>query len=220
MADDGSAPQREQMVQHQIIGRGVHDPAVVDAMRTVPRHRFVPERVRRHAYGDHPQPIGHGSTISQPYIVASMSELARIGPDDRVLDVGTGSGYQAAVLAQMGAKVWSIERVAPLARRAAEILSTLGYGVQVHHADGYEGWPDAAPYRAIVVAAAAPRVPPALLDQLALGGRLVMPVGDPLDQELVVIERTELGFSRKRQYPVLFVELIEGRVDEAADPSD
>jgi protein-L-isoaspartate(D-aspartate) O-methyltransferase len=193
------------MFLEPIIDRGVRDRAVLEAMRRVPRHLFVPADEIRHAYEDRPLPIGHEQTISQPYIVASMTELAGVGPGSRVLEVGTGSGYQTAILAELGAEVWSIEIVEPLLRRAAAILARLGYD-RVHLAigDGYGGWPEAAPFDAVLVAAAPPRVPEPLMEQLAPGGRLVIPVGDE-QQELTVIQRGPDGFVQRTVYPVRFV---------------
>ncbi len=219
----GDAPQeRERMVDDQIAARGVRDARVLAAMRRVPRHEFVPQEARDAAYRDHPLPIGHGQTISQPYIVAVMSELARVEPGDRVLEVGTGSGYQAAVLAELGAEVYSIELVPELAARAAATLERLGYSaVHARAGDGYRGWPERAPFRVIVVTAAPPTVPPRLLDQLAVGGRLVIPVGDAL-QELQVHTRGEDGVTVESIFPVRFVPMLRGSdadpVPEAPDP--
>jgi protein-L-isoaspartate(D-aspartate) O-methyltransferase len=203
--EDPFAAARAQMVTDQIEARGIHDPRVLAAMRSVPRHEFVPASERDAAYGDHPLPIGHGQTISQPIVVALMTELAQVRPGARVLEVGTGSGYQAAVFAVLGAEVYTIEIVPALASRARETLSRLGYGsVHVRAGDGYRGWPDAAPFEAIVVTAAAPHVPQPLLDQLAPGGRLVIPVGEE-DQELEVLVRTAQGVHVDRVVPVRFV---------------
>lgn len=201
-------PALDFMVRAQIAGRGVRDPAVLATMRQVPRGEFVPEGLRHRATEDGPLPIGHGATISQPYVVAAMAEAARIRPGHRVLDVGTGSGYQAAVLASLGADVVSIERVPELAASAADRLARLGYAVEVVVGDGHRGWPARAPYDRIVVAAAPERVPDALLDQLHRdGGRLVIPVGSEDDQELLVLERDGDRFTRKRLFQVLFVPL-------------
>jgi protein-L-isoaspartate(D-aspartate) O-methyltransferase len=208
---DAAAAERARMVDEQIAARGVRDPRVLAAMRRVPRHAFVPARWRAEAYADHPLPIGEGQTISQPYIVALMTELAAVAPGDRVLEVGTGSGYQAAVLAELGADVHSIEIVEPLARAARTNLDGTGYGrVHTRHGDGYRGWPEAAPFAAIVVTAAPPEVPPALLAQLAPGGRLVIPVGTA-DQELQVHERTPDGIRVRRVTPVRFVPMTGAR---------
>jgi len=202
---DPFAGERERMVSEQIAARGVVDARVLAALGSVPRHAFVPASERAHAYEDRALSIGHGQTISQPYVVALMTELAAPRAGARVLEVGTGSGYQAAVLAELGAEVYSIEIVAPLARRAAATLAQLGYDrVRVRRGDGYRGWPEAAPFEAILVTAAAPQVPPALLAQLAPGGRLVIPVGDA-EQQLEVHTRTAEGFEVRRVVPVRFV---------------
>jgi protein-L-isoaspartate(D-aspartate) O-methyltransferase len=198
------AEERERMVREQIEARGLDDEAVLAAMRSVPRHRFMPEDARHEAYRDHPVPIGEGQTISQPYIVALMSQLARIGPGARVLEIGTGSGYQAAVLAAMGARVWSIEIVPPLAEQAARTLEELGYEVRVRQGDGYAGWPEEAPFDAILLTAAPPEIPPPLVEQLAPEGRLVAPVGRGF-QELVVVTASPEGPVRRTVLPVRFV---------------
>jgi len=201
---------RGRMVEEQIAARGVADPAVLRAMRVVPRHEFVPAGTRVDAYRDQPLPIGNGQTISQPYIVALMSELAAVRPGDRVLEVGTGSGYQAAILAELGADVYSIEIVEPLARRAGETLRRLGYDrIHLRQGDGYGGWPSAAPFDAIVVTAAPPEVPPALLGQLAPGGRLVIPVGKG-EQELRVLVKRSSGIETRSVVPVQFVPMVGG----------
>lgn len=203
---DDRAAEREAMVRDTIEARGVSDPRVLAAMRRVPRHEFVPVAVRALAYADRPLPIGEDQTISQPFVVASMTQLARGSPGDAVLEVGTGSGYQAAVLAEVGCRVYTIEIVEPLARRAEADLRRLGYGdsVTVRTGDGYRGWPDAAPFRAILVTAAPDHVPQPLIDQLAIGGRMVIPVGDAY-QDLLVIEKTETGAVTRSAYPVRFV---------------
>jgi len=191
------AAERGAMVDTQIAARGVRAPEVLAALRSVPRHEFVPASEREAAYADHPLPIGFEQTISQPYIVALMTELARLEPGDKVLEIGTGSGYQAAVLARLVRAVYSIEIVEPLARSAARTLARLGYAnVEVRAGDGYQGWPEQAPFDAIVVTAAPARVPEPLKQQLAPGGRLVIPVGTS-DQELMVLTR--------RVLPVRFV---------------
>jgi protein-L-isoaspartate(D-aspartate) O-methyltransferase len=194
------------MVEQQIRGRAIKNQAVLAAMERVPRHRFVSDRWRGLAYSDAPLPIGHGQTISQPFIVACMTEL--IGPkrDMRVLEIGTGSGYQAAVLAECVAEVDTIEVVPELARRSQILLRDLGYrNVRVRVGDGYDGWPERAPYDAILLTAAPPnRIPRPLLDQLKPGGRLIAPVGQDL-QELLRITRTEQGFQRETIVPVRFV---------------
>ena len=201
---------RDRMVQHTIADRGVRDPAVLEAMRSVPRERFVSEDQSRHAYEDHPLPIGCGQTISQPFIVALMAEAASIRPRARVLEVGTGSGYGAAVLARLAGHVVTIERHGELARRAASVLEELGFdNVEVVTGDGTLGWPDGAPYDAIVVTAAAEEVPPALLGQLADDGRLVIPVGRwGRSQELVCLHRRGEEIDEVDLGGVAFVPLV------------
>jgi protein-L-isoaspartate(D-aspartate) O-methyltransferase len=175
--DDPLAERRWVMVESQIEGRGVRDPAVLEAMRTVPRHEFVPERIGEVAYGDRALPIGYGQTISQPYIVGLMSELLEIEPGEKVLEIGTGSGYQAAVLAEMGVDVYSIEIVPELAAEAASRFIAFGYPVTTLTADGYFGWEEHAPFDAIIVTAAPDHVPQPLVNQLGPGGRMVIPIG-------------------------------------------
>lgn len=201
---EARATEREEMVRDQIEARGIRDPAVLLAMRRAPRHLFVPEGARSAAYDDRPVPIGWGQTISQPYVVALMSELAEVRPGSRVLEIGTGSGYQAAILAEIGARVWSIEIVEPLANRSAALLRQLGLDVTVRHGDGYGGWPEQAPFDAILLTAAPPEIPEPLLKQLAPGGRLIAPVGRIL-QELVVVTAEPDGFGRREVVPVRFV---------------
>ncbi len=203
------------MVAEQIEARGVTDPRVLAAMRAVPRHEFVPAERAADAYADRALPIRHDSRISQPYVVAVMTEQAAPRAGARVLEVGTGSGYQAAVLAAMGCDVYTIEIVEPLAKEAEAALRRRGFGeerldevggVRVRAGDGYRGWPEAAPFDAILVTAAAPRTPQPLLDQLAVGGRLVIPVDVPGgDQELQVHERTPEGFEVRRVFGVRFI---------------
>jgi len=172
--------QRERMVIETIQARGITDERVLEAMRTVPRHLFVPEEERDYAYGDYPLPIGFGQTISQPYIVALMTELLELKPGDKVLEVGTGSGYQAAVLASIpGVEVYSVEIIPELAQSAKERLERLGYRVHCKQGDGYYGWPEHAPFDAIIVTAAPDHVPPPLVQQLGEGGRMVIPIGPP-----------------------------------------
>jgi protein-L-isoaspartate(D-aspartate) O-methyltransferase len=208
--DDAMTSRRLAMVAHQIEARGVRDEAVLNAMREVPRHRLVPEDVRPYAYDDTPLPIGWGQTISQPYIVALMTEVAAVKPGHRVLEVGTGSGYQAAVLAQIGAQVWTIEIIEPLAERARADLQALGYtNIQVRAGDGYLGWPEAAPFDAILVTAGATHVPQPLVEQLKPGGRMVIPVGSTLhNQSLRLLIKQEDGTVVERDLlPVRFVPL-------------
>lgn len=202
---------RARMVEDQIRGRGIRDHRVLAAMGRVPRERFVPEPHRVDAYGDYPLPIGYNQTISQPYIVAYMTEAAAIEPTDKVLEIGTGSGYQAAVLAQIAREVYTIEIVSPLADRAKTTLQHLGCtNVHVRHGDGYRGWPEAAPFDAIVVTAAPDHVPAPLVEQLAVGGRLVIPVGTH-EQEMQLITKTRTGVTEERTIPVRFVPLIRKR---------
>jgi protein-L-isoaspartate(D-aspartate) O-methyltransferase len=202
---DEYAQRRLAMVERQIEARGVSDPRVLAAMRRVPRHEFIPRSLWDEAYEDRPLPIGHSQTISQPYIVAAMTELLRIEPGSHVLEVGTGSGYQAAVVHEIAGAVYSIEIVEPLARQASATLERLGYSLaQVRHGDGYRGWPEAAPFDAIIVTAAPAAVPQPLLDQLRVGGRLVIPVGK-WDQRLEVHRKTPEGFRVERVFPVRFV---------------
>ena len=198
------ARRRRDMVEDQLMRRGISDPEVLRAMATVPRHAFVLDRDRDAAYEDCPIPIGYGQTISQPYIVALMSELAEVRPGSRVLDVGTGSGYQAAVLAELRAEVHSVEILAKHAERATSRFQSLGLEIPVHCRDGSRGLPEHAPYDAILVAAAPRQVPQPLLDQLEVGGRLILPVGD-IEQELLYIVRTPHGWTRKRVTSVAFV---------------
>lgn len=196
---------RERMVREQIEARGVTARPVLDAMRKVPRHLFVPEAARQAAYDDAPVAIGEGQTVSQPYIVALMTQLAEVGPRDRVLEVGTGSGYQTAILAELAEAVFTIEIVEPLARRAALLLTDLGYtNVTPRIGDGTRGWPEAGPFDAIVVTAAPGTIPADLEAQLAPGGRLIIPVGRA-DQTLVRVARDADGFQRTTIAPVRFV---------------
>jgi protein-L-isoaspartate(D-aspartate) O-methyltransferase len=206
-AEPGSREhERHTMAETQIVARGVTKAEVLEAVRTVPRHRFVPESQREHAYEDRPLPIGHGQTISQPYIVALMTELADVKAGDTVLEVGTGSGYQAAMLAQLGVRVYSIEIIEPLAEQAKAALEATGYAdrVEVRTGDGYAGWPEHAPFDAIVVTAAPPAIPEPLKQQLRVGGRLVIPVGQSF-QRLLRITRTASGFEEENVLPVRFV---------------
>jgi protein-L-isoaspartate(D-aspartate) O-methyltransferase len=202
------------MVSNQIEARGIKDPRVIAAMRRVPRHELVPLELRDSAYQDSPLPIGYGQTISQPYIVAFMSEQLKLTGDETVLEVGTGSGYQAAVLAELAAHVFSIEIVEPLAERSRRDLARLGFdNVTVRSGDGYKGWPEEAPFDAIIVTAAPPSIPSPLVDQLAVGGRMVLPVGK-YSQELVLITRDAEGVKTESLIGVRFVPMVgevEGR---------
>lgn len=204
------ARRRQDMLEAQLAGRGVTDARVLSAMASIRREAFVDEDQARHAYDDSPLPIGEGQTISQPLVVAIMAEAVELGPADRVLEVGTGSGYGAAVLGHLAAEVWTIERLPGLADRARRRLEALGCDhVHVVVGDGSLGIPERGPYDAIVVTAGGPQLPPSLLDQLAVGGRLVVPVGDePGDQHLVRVRRTTDGFAQEDLGPVRFVPLI------------
>jgi protein-L-isoaspartate(D-aspartate) O-methyltransferase len=197
--------ERESMVEKQIETRGVKDKLVLAAMRKVPRHRFVPEKWRDQAYADEPLPIGEGQTISQPYIVALMTELLNMKGGEKILEIGTGSGYQAAVLAEIAKEVYTIEIICPLAQRAESTLKELGYdNVTVRCADGYQGWKEHAPFDGVIVTAAPDHIPQPLVDQLKVGGRLVIPVGDVF-QELMVVTKTETGIRKTNVIPVRFV---------------
>ena len=196
------------MVLKQIVSRGVKDERVLDAMRTVPRHLFVPASEAAQAYEDHPLAIGSGQTISQPYIVAFMTEQLRLTGKERVLEIGTGSGYQTAVLSKLAAKVYSIEIRPELAAQAEVRLRAQGVtNVEVRAADGYRGWPEAAPFDGILVTAAPEKIPPPLVDQLAMGGRMIIPVGS-FYQELKVLEKTPTGMKEKDVLPVRFVPFV------------
>jgi len=208
---DPHAEARRRMVAEQISARGVRDAAVLAAMESVPRERFVPEELRDRAFADGPLPIGDGQTISQPYVVAAMVELLGLGPKDRVLEIGTGTGYAAAVLARVAAEVYTVERFASLASQARERLATLGFSnVHVLHGDGTEGWAEHAPYQGILVSAGAPEIPPALREQLAVGGRLVIPVGpSPGYQTLTRVTRAGADDYREELLDfVVFVPLV------------
>jgi protein-L-isoaspartate(D-aspartate) O-methyltransferase len=209
---------RRDMVQRQLRARDIRDPRVLEVMGRVPRHEFVAKQYQDEAYDDHPLSIGHGQTISQPYIVALMTQLAKPKPGDRALDVGTGSGYQAAVLAGLCKEVYGIEIVKPLADEASKRLADLGYkNVTVRSGDGYRGWPEHAPFDVILVAASPRQVPQPLVDQLAPGGSLVIPVGG-YPQELMLIEKQKDGsIIRRKVAPVLFVPMT-GEAESAGKP--
>ena len=203
---------RFHMVQEQIQARGIRNTAILEAMRSTPRHLFVPALYRVMAYGDYPLPIACGQTISQPYVVALMTELLDPRPGDRVLEVGTGSGYQAAILSRIVKEVYSIEIVPELARNSAALLKQLGYrNVFVREGDGYKGWPERAPFDRIIVTAAPLEVPKALTDQLKAGGKLVAPVGENVQQLVVVEKRRDGSLKRTATIPVRFVPMVPGR---------
>lgn len=208
--EDRFAEKRSRMVEEQIETRGVSDPKVLEVMRRVPRHLFVDEAQRAYAYADHPLPIGYGQTISQPYIVAVMTELLRVGPGDVVFELGTGSGYQAAILAEITKEVYTVEIVKALGDQARERLAELGYkNVTVKVGDGYFGWKEHAPFDAIVVTAAATHIPPPLIEQLKPGGRMIIPVGPPFQiQTLLLVEKRRDGSITQRSLmSVAFVPL-------------
>ena len=200
---------RQQMVDAQIRAREVRSENVLRAMARVPRHLFVPEPMRRYAYEDRPLPIGQGQTISQPYIVGYMTDVLRLEPEHRVLEIGTGSGYQAAVLAEIARQVYSIEIVPELAERARRTLGEIGYrNIELRTGNGYLGWPDRAPFDRIIVTAAPPEIPKALVDQLAVGGIMVVPVGTSY-QEIVVITKSAQGVTEQRTIAVQFVPMVQ-----------
>ena len=203
------ARERERMVEEQVVARGVKDPRVIEVMRRLPRHVFVDEALRDRAYGDHPLPIGEGQTISQPFIVGRMTELLRLGGREKVLEVGTGSGYQTAVLAELARRVCSIERLPRLAERARATLEALGYdNVWVRVGNGTLGWPDEAPFDRIIVTAGGPAIPPPLVQQLADGGRMVLPVGSPENQVLTIVENVGGEIRRRAHSECKFVKLV------------
>jgi protein-L-isoaspartate(D-aspartate) O-methyltransferase len=198
--------QRNAMVEEQMEARGISDPATLAAIRAVPRHEFLPLRLREEAYRDYPLPIGHGQTISQPYVVAFMTEAIRPKPGEKILEIGAGSGYQAAVLAQMGADVYTIEIVGPLAEMAQQTLERLGYtNAHVKHGDGYRGWPEHAPFDAIIVTCAPDKIPPDLIAQMKDGGRMIIPVGGGMEQELILLRKNGDRVEKQSVLPVRFV---------------
>ncbi len=200
---------RNDMVTKQIIARGVSDPHVLSAMRSVPRHLFVSEAMMDQAYGDFPLPIGEQQTISQPYIVAEMTQALQVTPEDRVLEIGTGSGYQAAVLAQIAFRVYTVERIYSLYIRTRELFDQLRYhNIVTRYSDGTTGWKEHRPFDAIIVTAGAPEIPMALVNQLAIGGRMVIPVGDRHTQDLIKLVRDEQGVHHSNLGGCRFVKLI------------
>ncbi|MBI3132391.1 MAG: protein-L-isoaspartate(D-aspartate) O-methyltransferase [Acidobacteria bacterium] len=209
--EEAFASEREGMVREQLLPRGISHPGVLAAMGRVPRHAFVPEALRSQAYGDHPLPIGLGQTISQPFIVAFMTQALEPRPSDRVLEIGTGSGYQAAVLSTLVAQVYSMELLEPLARRAEGDLRRLGFrNVRVRCGDGYKGWPEEAPFDTIIVTCAPEQVPQPLIDQLKEGGRMIIPVGIREQQQLVLLHKRDGQLLRRAVLPVRFVPMVPG----------
>jgi len=210
---------RRWMVETQIISRGVRDKRVIDAFLSVPRERFVPEHIREYAYEDGPLGIGEGQTISQPYIVALMTEALCLEGKEKVLEVGTGSGYQAAILAEMGCDVYSVERVPELASKAEKVLKEMGYNVKIKIGDGTLGWEEFSPYDRIIVTAAGPDIPPSLYAQLKDGGLMIMPVGDRYFQELILVRKSGNRMEKKNLGGCQFVPLkgAEGWKDEGED---
>lgn len=212
-ADEMYTKMRNEMVRDQIESRGISDARVLNAMRNVPRHEFVPDHLKKYAYADEPLPIGEDQTISQPYIVAYMTEKLNLLPENKVLEIGTGSGYQAAVLAEMVDSVFTIEIVDVLAQRARKKLETMGYqNIFVKSGDGYKGWPENAPFDAIIITAAPTIIPEPLVEQLKTGGRLILPLGD-YSQDLVLITKQETGISEQRLLPVRFVPMT-GEIED------
>lgn len=207
---------REEMVERQIEARGVTDPDVLAAMRAVPRHLFVPDEVKRRAHRDSPLPIGHGQTISQPFIVAKMTELLDVEPGDKVLEIGTGSGYQAAILAELGVDLFTIEIICDLADSARDALESAGYAdVNVRCGDGYKGWPEEAPFDGIIVTAAPPEIPPALIEQLAPSGRMVIPVGETAQELRIVTKAKDGDLEDEKVFDVRFVPMVPGEESES-----
>jgi protein-L-isoaspartate(D-aspartate) O-methyltransferase len=200
---------REEMVQKQIESRGISDPKVLMALRKVPRHLFVSEALREQAYGDFPLPIGEQQTISQPYIVAEMTQALNPDKDDRVLEIGTGSGYQAAILAEIVFRVYTIERIRPLYMKTRKLFDKLHYhNIITKYSDGSVGWPDESPFDAIIITAGAPDIPHILIDQLTVGGRIVLPVGNQYSQDLIRIIKTENGIHKENLGGCRFVKLV------------
>ena len=209
---DGYTAQRKKMVQDQLVARNITDRATLNAMLTVPRQHFVPDNVKKYAYTDTALPIGQGQTISQPYIVAFMTQELKLKPDDRVLEIGTGSGYQAAVLAEIAKEVYTIEIVEPLGVTAKNQLKKLGYqNIEVRIGDGYNGWKEKAPFNAIIVTAGIETIPQPLLDQLAEGGRMIIPVGASTSRQLILVTKKNGKIRTKERLPVRFVPFVRGK---------
>jgi protein-L-isoaspartate(D-aspartate) O-methyltransferase len=200
---------RQMMVESQLIPRGIRNERVLDAMRRVPRHLFVEEVIRHSAYDDMALPIGEGQTISQPYMVAIMTELLDLKGTEKVLEIGTGSGYQAAILAELAKEVYTIERIPVLTKRAKDTLTSLAYGnIHLNTADGTVGWPEEAPFDRIIITAASPKIPDPLIEQLAINGILLLPVGSKFSQQLLKIRKTDQGTTEEYHTPCVFVPLI------------
>src|SRR3954454_17138793 len=217
-ATDPTAPARKRMVQRHLAERGIKDPRVLDAFRTVPRHKFLPEGTRRQAYDDESIPIGVGQTITPPYDVAFMTEALQPKPTDKIYEVGTGSGYQAAILSRLVKDVYSVEIKRPLGEQAARVLKELGYtNVHTRIGDGYAGWPEAAPFDAIIVTCAPEAIPQPLVDQLKDGGRMVIPVGGRFDQMVYLVTKKDGKLTRKELRPTLFVPMTGRAQREAAE---
>jgi protein-L-isoaspartate(D-aspartate) O-methyltransferase len=204
---DSFAAARRKMIEHDLKGRDITDAAVLQAMRDVPRHRFVPSSLQDVAYADCPLPIGHGQTISQPYVVAFMTQILEVRPEDKVLEIGTGCGYQAAVLARLAKQVYTIEIVKPLADEAQKLLAELGYtNIFIKAGDGFEGWPEHAPFDKIILTCAVQEIPPALIEQLMEGGRIIAPIGATATvQQLIIATKQAGGLKRREVLPVRFV---------------
>lgn len=208
-SDEEFAQLRREAFERQIIDRGISDKRVINAMMKVERHKFVPVELQHDAYNDSPLPIGEGQTVSQPYVVALMTELLRLKPTDHVLEIGTGSGYQAAVLAEVCSQVYSVEVIKSLGERAALVLTKLGYrNIQIKTGDGYLGWPEYAPFEGIIVTCAPTKIPEPLKAQLAEGGRMVIPVGERYSQELIVLTKHNGKMRQEYVIPVLFVPMV------------
>lgn len=212
-ADAPSSPYytaRKQMVNDQMIARGIHEKNIINAFLKVKRHLFVPEKYRSRAYGDHPLPIGEGQTISQPYIVAFMTQVLDLKRTDKVLEIGTGSGYQAAILGELSDHVYTIEINGPLGRHAGKLLNDLGYtNVKVRIGDGYKGWEEHAPFDAIIVTCSPTHVPGPLKEQLKEGGRMIIPVGEFYDQKLLYIQKINNELKQQSEFPVRFVPMVD-----------
>lgn len=207
--EDAFAALREEMVSRQILSRGIDDGRILEAFRSIPRHLFVPDDQKKFAYSDSPLPIGREQTISQPYMVALMTLYLGVSEETSVLEVGTGSGYQAAIIAFLGARVYTIERFPSLAKEAKRVLDFLGMEVQIREGDGTLGWPEHAPYERIIVTAGTSKIPPLLIEQLKVGGRMVIPLGQRFHQELTVVEKVSLNEIREEQVcGCVFVPLV------------